>query len=66
MVGGISFLLAVVLTSMFWYYGYIAAASFTIPILLSATVSQNQRNHVLVFNDMYYNSKKRLERLKNK
>ncbi|NOU62005.1 hypothetical protein [Marinifilum caeruleilacunae] len=65
-VGGISFLLAIALTYFFWHYGYIAAVSFAIPLLLSTTISQNQRNSVNLFNGMYFNSKKRLERLKSK
>ncbi len=65
-VGGISFLLAIGLIYFFWQYGYIATVSISIPILLSATINQKERNKVRVFNDMYYNSKKRLERLKLK
>lgn len=65
-IGGISFLLAIGLTYFFWHYGFIATVSISIPILLSVTINQSERSKVRVFNDMYYNSKKRLERLKRK
>jgi hypothetical protein len=65
LVGGISFLLAIAITYFFWHYGFIATASFSIPILLSVTINQNERTNVRVFNDLFFNSKKRMERLKN-
>lgn len=62
-----SFVLALVLSIvLFQYYGIIATASFGIPILLSVSILQYERNKIKEFNGLYYNSKKMKERLKMK
>ncbi|MBN2486325.1 MAG: hypothetical protein JXB34_10165 [Bacteroidales bacterium] len=57
-VGLFSILAAVLLTIFFWGFGFIALASFTIPILIVTTVNQNQRTKIKQFNLMYYDSKR--------
>ncbi len=57
-IGLISIIVAIVLTKLFWDLGFIAAASFTIPLLLISTVNKNQSNKIKQFNMLYYDSKR--------
>lgn len=56
LVGLFSILVAIALTIFFWNFGFIALASFTIPILITTTVNKNQRTKINQFNLMYYDS----------
>jgi uncharacterized protein (DUF983 family) len=58
LVGLFSIIVAIVLTVFFWQFGYIALASFTIPILITTTVNKNQRTKINQFNLMYYDSQR--------
>ena len=58
LVGVFSVIVAIILTIFFWHFGFIALASFSIPILITTTVSVNQRTKIKQFNLMYYDSKR--------
>lgn len=58
LVGIVSIFLAIVLTRVFWKYGFIASASFAIPILLITSVRKNQHMKIKQFNLLKYDSKR--------
>ena len=58
LVGVASILLGIVLTIIFWKYGFIASASFAIPIVLITSVRKNQQMKIKQFNLLKYDSKR--------
>ena len=53
-----SAILGIFLTTWFWEKGFIAVASFSVPILVTAGIANHERNKIKAFNFGKYDSKR--------
>lgn len=56
--GVVSVMLGIFLTMWFWEKGFIAVASFSIPIVVTAGIANHERNKIKAFNFGKYDSKR--------
>lgn len=54
-----SAILGIFLTTWFWEKGFIAVASFSIPILVTSGIANHERNKIKAFNFGKYDSKRK-------